>query len=105
MSEQHQTRAWFAPKDFGYGATPSSWQGWAATIAFVLVVTLTAAFMAPGAEGLAHRLGLYRLAIIRRLQPTPLLVYAAVALESLAFIALARWKSSGPWVWRWGPGR
>jgi len=26
-------RYWFRPKKFGYGATPSTWQGWVLTIA------------------------------------------------------------------------
>jgi hypothetical protein len=28
---------WFRPKTYGYGATPSSWQGWLAVAAFLAV--------------------------------------------------------------------
>jgi hypothetical protein len=29
---------WFKPKKFGYGATPTTWEGWAVTGAYCLVV-------------------------------------------------------------------
>ena len=29
---------WFCRKRFGYGWTPCSWQGWAATLLFVLAI-------------------------------------------------------------------
>jgi hypothetical protein len=32
------TSYWFRPKRYGYGATPITWQGWAVTVATVLVV-------------------------------------------------------------------
>ncbi|MFC3067712.1 hypothetical protein [Phenylobacterium soli] len=105
MPDDPQVRAWFAPKQYGYGATPSSWEGWAVTLGFVLIVTLTAAFIAPADNDLPHRLGLYRLALVQRLHPSTAEVLALVAVESVAFIALTRWKSSGPWLWRWGSGR
>jgi hypothetical protein len=32
--------AWFRPKRYGLGLTPSSWQGWALTAAYVVLVTV-----------------------------------------------------------------
>ena len=31
-------RFWFKPKRFGYGATPSTWEGWAIVAAYVVVL-------------------------------------------------------------------
>lgn len=28
---------WFAPKRYGYGSTPITWQGWALTLGFVAI--------------------------------------------------------------------
>jgi hypothetical protein len=30
---------WFAPKRYGFGATPSSWQGWALLAAYIAVIS------------------------------------------------------------------
>ena len=32
---------WFAPRRFGWGWTPISWQGWALTLAFVALALWT----------------------------------------------------------------
>ena len=32
-------RAWFTTKKYGYGATPSSWQGWSLIIIYVVLMT------------------------------------------------------------------
>lgn len=34
-------RGWFGPKRIGWGASPASWEGWAATGAFILAMLLT----------------------------------------------------------------
>ena len=33
---------WFKPKQYGYGATPVTWQGWAVVVAGVVVIVLAA---------------------------------------------------------------
>jgi hypothetical protein len=38
-------RYWFKPKRFGYGAVPSTWEGWAATLVYVAGVAVAAAMM------------------------------------------------------------
>lgn len=106
MSEPSAGRPWFRPKDFGYGATPVTWEGWLATILFVLLVLATTALGDPrGAASprsvhvllaLKAMLGLtdVRLGIVQML--------SIIAAEFIAFIAFARWKTSGPWRWRDG---
>ncbi|WP_428150205.1 hypothetical protein [Brevundimonas sp.] len=34
-------RAWFGPKRFGWGASPASWEGWAATGLFIVAMLAT----------------------------------------------------------------
>jgi hypothetical protein len=50
-------RGWFGPKLIGWGVSPASWEGWAATAAFVLAMLLIGASLeAPwiwGGMGLA----------------------------------------------------
>ena len=72
---------WFAPKRFGYGAgRPVSWQGWAVTILFVLLVL--------GAS----------LAFSDR----PILLAALLVPLVLLFQLVAARTTRGGWRWRWG---
>ena len=32
-------RYWFKPKVFGYGASPTTWEGWALVVAYCAVVS------------------------------------------------------------------
>ena len=32
-------RGWFGPKLVGWGASPASWEGWVATLVFVIALT------------------------------------------------------------------
>jgi len=73
---------WFAPKKFGFGAVPATWQGWVAT----LVMVLAAALIANLAE---HRSPVW-LALL-----APLLI---------GYIGLVWAKTDGGWRWRWGKG-
>ena len=96
MSEAHDPRPWFRPKVFGLGWTPISWQGWAATPVFVLVVAATqvilperphalAAF--PWLAGLRHDLGVPQAGLGVEVTIAALLVEIAV------FLAVAWWTS------------
>jgi hypothetical protein len=71
---------WFAPKMFGLGATPVTWQGWALTL------------------GLAAGL----LLDIHQMQPAMPKIVIGLALAA-AFITIASRKTDGGWHWRWGP--
>jgi prolipoprotein diacylglyceryltransferase len=70
---------WFAPKLFGFGAVPATWQGWAVILAFV------AALMAA-----------------MRWLPTPAekLIVGFALLAALVAVTAAR--TDGGLHWRWG---
>ncbi|OYY91234.1 MAG: hypothetical protein B7Y45_04420 [Sphingomonas sp. 28-66-16] len=70
---------WFAPKRFGLGATPVTWQGWLMTIGFIATVL-----------GLA------------RWVPDPAMKIAAVIMILLPFLVVVWMKTDGGWHWRWG---
>ena len=40
-------RGWFGPKLFGWGASPASWEGWVATLVFVLAL-IGVSLLVPG---------------------------------------------------------
>lgn len=71
-------KPWFAPKRFGYGATPSNWEGWTATAAYI-------AFMVSDAV---------------LLRGAPRLIGAAVL--TAAFIGVAYVTCSDNSRWQWG---
>jgi hypothetical protein len=77
---------WFRPKSYGYGATPSTWQGWALSVVGVAlvfaVVTIGPAIRDNGLRALWMVLGL-----------------AAVIVP---FTAIAYIKTEGGWHWRFG---
>ena len=80
------TEYWFRPKRYGYGATPTTWQGWAVTlgtVAAMVVVSVLLRLNEPHGWSVAAMLG-----------------FDAVALAFL-FIVCRR-KTDGEWRWRWG---
>jgi hypothetical protein len=70
---------WFVPKAFGFGATPVTWQGWAATIAFSAVTIAAIRFLPTVAER----------------------ILVTVALVAAFCVLIAR-KTDGGLHWRWG---
>ncbi|NIJ22607.1 hypothetical protein [Sphingomonas japonica] len=71
---------WFAPKLYGFGATPVTWQGWAMTGALLVAV----------------------LAMVR-FAPDDLTRLAVLAVVLAGFLAAAWTKTDGGWSWHWGP--
>ena len=71
---------WFAPKRYGYGAVPVTWQGWALTIGFVILVSL--------------------LGIAFARHPAQLI--AAVIPPTIIFVVISARTTRGGWRWRWG---
>ncbi|MET0246196.1 MAG: hypothetical protein ABW182_05545 [Sphingomonas sp.] len=71
---------WFKPKRLGIGASPASWQGWAASFVFLAGAALVAQLARKG---------------------DPLLWILLLPL-TVGFIALAVAKTEGGWRWRWG---
>ncbi len=79
-------RYWFRPRQYGYGATPVTWEGWAITLAAVVVV-VTASLIIPAVAGRS------------------LWGLGAGVIDGLAVAALlivSRRKTAGEWRWRWG---
>lgn len=70
---------WFAPKRYGLGATPVTWQGWALTMGFVFLL-------------LGDALRISNL-------PTRIVIGALLV---VGFTYLAWLKTDGGWRWRWG---
>ncbi len=77
---------WFKPRRYGYGATPTSWQGWAAIVAWAIAVPLVALALM---WAMPNALGIVALVIF-------------VPLAVLCFIAFARKKTDGEWRSSWG---
>ena len=74
---------WFAPKLYGYGATPVRWQGGALT-----------ATIAAGALAIAG--------LSRAIHPALLTLLIPL---TLGFLVIAARKTDGGWRWRWGPDK
>ena len=73
---------WFAPKMFGLGATPVTWQGWALLVGFVAaVLAVVASPIGDVAKG----------------------IVVAVLIATLIYISWR--KTDGGWGWRWGGER
>jgi hypothetical protein len=86
---QKNTGYWFKPRRYGYGASPSTWQGWATIVAFPLVcaaVALAVFAMLPAV-----------LAII--------LFVLFMVVATFGFIAFVRNRTEGEWRWKWADGR
>ncbi|THD77153.1 MAG: hypothetical protein E7812_14460 [Phenylobacterium sp.] len=101
MSEPPIQRFWFRPRTFGIGATPVTWEGWLVTLAFVVLITVTVSYGAPWGQGpravlaylhTRHNVGFHDI------WPQHAPVVMAVVVEIAGFIALVRWKTSGPWL-------
>jgi uncharacterized membrane protein YbhN (UPF0104 family) len=82
---------WFRPRRYGYGATPTSWQGVVALIAFPVVVVVVALLLFlfdVGPEGPSA----WRFVVF----------VAAFLIGLAAFLAFVRARTDGEWRWRWG---
>jgi hypothetical protein len=77
MSEE----AWFRPKRYGYGATPTNWKGWAFTFDMVALFVAIRLLLLPS----------YPVAFV-----SLLVVWLAVLL------VVVNGKCSSPLRWRWG---
>ena len=80
------TRYWFRPKRYGYGATPVTWEGWLATLAFTVIVAGSVILVTARPPTLA----------------TWLFWVALAGGGTWWFVRLARQRTDGDWHWRWG---
>jgi hypothetical protein len=75
---------WFKPKRYGYGAAPSSWQGWVATVIYVVVMFGLSGWLATG-------------------NGQNIIAFCVLALiVTIIFVVLAWRTTEGGWRWRWG---
>lgn len=82
---QAERRYWFRARRYGYGWTPSAWQGWAVVAVWIALVTVLA-IAAPAAAGDAP---LFALTI-------------SAGLAVTVALAVVCWKTGEPPRWRWG---
>ena len=90
MSKQY----WFKPKTFGYGASPTTWEGWAVVGGYCLAVTLVTLAVLIAAEPGKTSAG------VQWLMWAVWLVVVAIATTVLAVVSKRR--TDGEWRWRWG---
>jgi branched-subunit amino acid transport protein len=78
---------WFKPRDYGYGATPATWEGWALSFGTGAIIgALTFVLVSSGRSDAAV--------------VVPYLL--AVASVTGVLLLVARRKTDGAWRWRWG---
>ena len=88
------SRSWFKPKTFGYGASPTTWEGWAMVGGYCLVVTIVTLMVLIAAEPGKTQ------AWVQWLLWSIWLVVVAIATAVLAVVS--RQRTDGEWRWRWG---
>ncbi|MFN3523857.1 MAG: hypothetical protein ACK4YQ_16535 [Phenylobacterium sp.] len=75
-------KAWFGPKAYGYGFTPTTWEGWLLTAALLAAVAAAVGIVGP----------LFG----------PLALAGAVTLCLGLYIWIASRRTAGDMAWRWG---
>ncbi len=78
---------WFKQKRYGYGATPSTWQGWAVTGVYLVAVLALSAWLAEGAVAAQSRY---------------LPFIGMVTVLTIILVAVVAMKTEGGLRWRWG---
>ena len=73
---------WFKPRGFGYGATPTTWEGWAVVAGFIIYL-LSLSFLLTK-EGNSNTY--------------LLLLFAGI----IAVFLISKNKTDGEWEWNWG---
>lgn len=79
--------AWFKQKRYGFGAYPSSWQGWAISLGYAVIIIALGAWMNVDEAKVAVRM-------------TPALAISAGL--TIAFVFIVWRTTEGGWRWRWG---
>jgi hypothetical protein len=86
---------WFKAHDYGYGATPINWKGWAAVAAYLAVVVALTLPLTALPTDMPPGPGQWQVATCLVL----------VGLLTLGFLRFCRAKTDGAWRWRWGKQR
>ena len=77
---------WFRPKTFGYGATPTTWEGWAVIAVYGLVILGCVAAMYLRKQSL----------------PTIASSIAIMVVATVMMVVVSVQKTDGAWRWSWG---
>jgi hypothetical protein len=77
---------WFKPKTFGYGATPTTWEGWAVVAVYALVIMACVVAMIARKESFS----------------THVSSMAVIAVATIALIVVSLQKTDGAWGWNAG---
>ena len=80
---------WFKPKTHGYGATPSTWQGWLVTAVYSAIMVVFSVLMLAAPGG----------------QPAIGIILAWLLMVSVfttVFMLFIKSKTDGDWKWRSG---
>jgi peptidoglycan/LPS O-acetylase OafA/YrhL len=77
---------WFKPKTYGYGATPTTWEGWAVVAVYTLVLAACVVAMTLRKESLA----------------TYVSSLGMIVVATTAMIVVSVRKTDGGWHWSWG---
>jgi hypothetical protein len=81
-------RYWFKPKRYGYGAIPTTWEGW---LTIVSAIAVTAALLAA------------EVVLARRFGTVSQMLWAAVALVVAFYLCrFIQQHTDCDWRWRWG---
>lgn len=83
--ENNTGKLWFRRKRYGWGWTPSSWQGWAVTLAYIAILIALAATLDENSEN----------------KEVAFMFFLPVAIMTAAFIRIAYKKGEKP-RWQWG---
>jgi peptidoglycan biosynthesis protein MviN/MurJ (putative lipid II flippase) len=79
---------WFKPKRYGYGATPTTWQGWAVSAAGAAVIIVATIVMT---------------SMKNPNSPSVWLSYVLVVGSAVVWLVIVSYrKTEGEWRWRWG---
>lgn len=85
MSDKGNDGAWFAPKNYGYGAgLPIAWQGWVLVGGYIAIMAISA-FVIEFYQDEGAAFGI-----------------PAMIVSTLVFVALVATKTRGGMRWRWG---
>jgi hypothetical protein len=84
-------RYWFRPRRYGYGATPTTWEGWTLTVVVAAIVAISVVAMNLLADRANFAVWIAWAAII-----------AAVV---VSFVRISRQRTDGEWRWRWNAPR
>ena len=81
-----EEKYWFKAKTYGYGWTPSTWQGWVVILAYLVVLALI--YLNTASQHLSDE--------------DSALTFVPQVLVATTILIVVAWKKGEPARWRWG---